>query len=56
MAVGAGSLKQVSDNSQGGSDVAPTLDVPLSALATIITTIVDNVPVSDGTTIEDGGT
>lgn len=40
---GAGSSNSTSDDTESGSDIAPTLERPLSALATTVTIIVQTV-------------
>ncbi|KAF3656762.1 hypothetical protein FXO38_13995 [Capsicum annuum] len=55
-ATGAGSSKWTSDNAERGSDVAPTIDVPLSVLATTGATTVQIVRTADGTTVKYGVT
>lgn len=44
------------DNVDWGGDTSPNLDVPFSTLATSSATVADIIPVTDGTSIEDGGT
>lgn len=53
MEVGIGSFKLASDNDEGGSDLSPTYDVPLTALATTDDTTAKVVPVTNGTTIKE---
>lgn len=45
-----------SDDAERGGDVAPKTNIPLSASATIGSTIIEIFASVDGTTVEDGGT
>lgn len=55
MAAGVGSSKMASDDVKMSSDIAPTLARPLSPPTTMGGTIVEIVPLVDGTTSEKSG-